>query len=77
MTDIATLNSEQCLAYEIVSEHHRKLTILNQELPPLRMIVSGTDGTGISYLIRAISHCTSGRCILSATTGMTAFNICG
>ena len=77
MTDIATLNSEQCLAYEIVSEHHRKLTTLNQELPPLRMIVSGTARTGKSYLIRAISHCTSGRCILSATTGMAAFNICG
>ena len=75
--DIATLNSKQSLAYEIVSEHHHALTTLSQNPPPLHMIVCGTAGTGKSYLINAISHCTTGRCILSATTGMAAFNICG
>ena len=72
--DIATLNSKR-LAYEIVSEHYHALTTLNQN-PPLHMIVCGTAGTGKSYLINAISHCTTGRCILSVT-GMAAFSICG
>ena len=40
------------------------------------MIVCGTAGTGKSYLINAISYCTAGKCILSAT-GMAAFNIRG
>ena len=74
--DIATLNSEQRLAYEIISEHHYVLTTLDQN-PPLHMIVCGTAGTEKSYLINATSHCTTGRCILSATTCMVQFNICG
>ena len=75
IVDIATLNSKQRLAYDIISDHHHTLTTQNQEPPPLHMIVCGTAGTGKSYLINAISHCTTGKCILSAATGVAAFNM--
>lgn len=41
------------------------------------MIVSGTAGTGKSYLISAIAGLLSNVCILTGTTGMASFNICG
>ena len=41
------------------------------------MIVCGTAGTGKSYLINAISQCLGDKCILTGTTGMAAFHICG
>ena len=44
---------------------------------PLKMIVSGTAGTGKSYLISAIANLLGNQCILTGTTGMAAFNIGG
>lgn len=41
------------------------------------MIVSGTAGTGKSYLISAIAGLLSNVWILTGTTGMASFNICG
>lgn len=41
------------------------------------MIVCGTAGTGKSYLISAIAQTLGQSCILTGTTGMASFNICG
>jgi ATP-dependent DNA helicase PIF1 len=41
------------------------------------MIVCGTAGTGKSYLISAIANTLGEACILTGTTGMASFNICG
>ena len=41
------------------------------------MIVCGTAGTGKSYLISAIAHALGDSCLLTGTTGMASFNICG
>lgn len=41
------------------------------------MIVCGTAGTGKSYLINAIVQCLGDKVIVSGTTGMAAFHICG
>ena len=74
--DITTLNYEQQLAYRIVLQHSLLLAS-NQHPPPLHMMVCGTAGTGKSYLISAISHCLGDKCLLTGTTGMAAYNICG
>lgn len=39
--------------------------------------MSGTAGTGKSYLIGAIAQLLNDHCILTGTTGMASFNICG
>ncbi len=76
LIDTATLNTEQHLAYDIITSHHRQLTA-DQHPQPLQMIVSGTAGTGKSYLISAISNVLGDSCLLTGTTGMAGFNIAG
>ena len=44
---------------------------------PLHVIASGTAGIGKSYLISAIAHLLGNHCLLTGTTGMASFNICG
>ena len=41
------------------------------------MLICGTAGTGKSYLISAIANLLGNTCLLTGTTGMAAFNICG
>ena len=41
------------------------------------MIVCSTAGTGKSYLISALSNLLGDTCLLTGTTGMAVFNICG
>ena len=41
------------------------------------MIISGTAGTGKSYLICALAYLLGESCLLTATTGMASFHICG
>lgn len=72
--DVSTLNEKQQLAYSIILQHHLDI---KQPPPPLRMIVCGTAGTGKSYLISAIAQTLDQSCILTGTTGMASFNICG
>ena len=74
--DIATLNSKQRLAYDIIQHHHSELTIGNNP-DPLYMIILGTAGTGKSYLISAIAALLTNTCVLTGTTGMASFHICG
>ena len=45
--------------------------------PPLRMIVSGTAGTGKTYLIHCIQLLLGDRVCVAAPTGVAAFNIDG
>ena len=74
--DIQSLTTEQHLAYNIVCSHH--MSTLCGELPePLHMIICGTAGTGKSFLISALAHLLKDSCLLTGTTGMAAFNICG
>ena len=61
--DINTLNYEQTIAYRIVLEHYHQLVSL-QNPPPLHMII-------------CISQSLGDKGILTGTTGMAAFNICG
>ncbi len=74
--DINTLNVQQKKAYDIIYRHHEQLVADNHP-PPLHMIVCGTAGTGKSYLICAIAHALGSMCVLTGTTGMAAFHICG
>ena len=78
--DTNTLNDEQRLAFEIITEHHQKLTMeseLSNDHKQMLMIIYGTAGTGKSYLIHAIASQLQNECCLTATTGIAAFNING
>ena len=74
--DNSTLNVQQKMAYDIIYHHHEQLLAGNNP-PPLHMIICGTAGTGKSYLISAISNALGCTCVLTGTTGMAAFHICG
>lgn len=74
--NIRTLNVEQKTAYDIICRHQEQL-IAHNNPTPLRMIVCGTAGTGKLYLICAIANTLGTRCVLTGTTGMAAFHICG
>ena len=74
--DISTLNNKQRRAYELIQSHSSR--ILSGESPePLHMLVSGTAGTGKSYLISAIAQLLNQSCALTGTTGMASFLIYG
>ena len=74
--DLTALNPKPHLAYSIVQLHHHNL---NNNLPsqPLRMIITGTAGTGKSFLINALAELLREQCILTATTGIAGFSIEG
>ena len=74
--DITTLNAKQHKVYTLVQSHYSQHLSGDVE-NPLLMIVSGTAGTGKSYLISAVAHLLGTHCMLTATTGMASFNICG
>ena len=73
--DINTLNEDQCRAYKTV-EHHFKHR--DPKKAALRMIISGTAGTGKSHIIHALFQLLGPNvCKITATTGVAAFNIGG
>ena len=74
--NLQNLTAEQQLAYSIVCNHHRSI-IDGEVLDPLQMIICGTAGTSKSFLISALAHLLQDICLLTGTTGMAAFNICG
>ena len=74
--DVATLNPKQLQAYHHIKSHYFQYRA-NHSPPPLYMIVSGTASTGKSYLISAITHLLNNSCVITVTTGMASFNICG
>ena len=74
--ELHLLNREQQTAYDTVSCHYH--AHMNGEAPqPLRMIICGTAGTGKSFLITAIAQTLGSTCLLTGTTGLAGFNICG
>ena len=66
------LQGKQLHAYNIVREHAESVSP-----PPLRLIVSGTAGTGKSYLIHSLRLLLDNRVRVAAPTGVAAFNIEG
>ncbi len=71
-TDPGKLEGKQLQAYTIVRDHMDA-----ESLPPLRMIVSGTAGTGKSYLIHCLRLLLQDCVRVAAPTGVAAFNIEG
>ena len=70
--DPANLQGKQQQVYTIV-QHHQSAN----SPPPLRMIVSGTAGTGKSYLIHCLRLLLQRQLLVAAPTGVAAFNIDG
>ena len=66
------LQGKQLQAYNIVREHAE-----SDHPEPLRLIVSGTAGTGKSYLIHCLRLLLDHRVRVAAPTGVAAFNIEG
>ena len=74
--DPARLNRQQMLAYNILASHH---AALNGATPPepLQVVITGTAGSGKSYLIYALKCPLGDTCILTRTTGLAGYNIDG
>ena len=68
----ANLQEKQLQVYSIVQQHHT-----TNSPPPLRMIESGTAGTGKSYLIHCLRLLLQHQVVVAAPTGVAAFNIDG
>ena len=74
--DPTQLNRQQMLAYSILASHY---AALNGATPPepLQVIITGTAGSGKSYLNNAIKALLGNTCILTGTTGLAGYNIEG
>ena len=72
--DPQRLQGKQLQAYNIVREHAEAEADHTQ---PLRLIISGTAGTGKSYLIHCLRLLLDHRVCVTAPTGVAAFNIEG
>ena len=68
------LQGKQLQAYSAVREHFESNDISRQ---PLRMVVSGTAGTGKSYLIQCLKLLLKDHLCVAAPTGVAAFNVDG
>ena len=71
LTDIATLNKEQHLAYAIVFDH-----FIQQSKDQL-LILTGLVGSGKSYVINAMKTMLIEKCKVCAFFGIAAFNVKG
>jgi len=70
--DPANLQGKQLATYNLI-KHHLESTDPN----PLRMIISGTAGTGKSYLIHCLRMLLQNNLYVVAPTGVAAFNVDG
>ena len=68
------LQGKQLQAYTAVREHSESS---DPNQPPLRMVVSGTAGTGKSYLIQCLKLLLKDHLCIAAPTGVAAFNVDG
>ena len=68
--DPCNLQGKQLRVYNTVREHFEATNP-----PPLRMIVSGTAGTGKSYLIHCLRLLLQDHVRIAAATGVAAFNV--
>ena len=71
IADPQCLQGKQLQAYTLVQQH------LENGASPLRIIVSGTAGTGKSYLIHCLRLLLKDKVRVAAPTGVAAFNIDG
>ena len=63
------------LAYDIVAHHYHNFNNhMSTEL--LRMVITGTAGTGKSYLISALAELLGHQCILTGTTEDSCLVLC-
>ena len=72
--DPGLLQGRQLEAYTIVRDH---LEAHSSSSQPLRMVVSGTAGTGKSYLIQCLKLLLRDHLLVAAPTGVAAFNVDG
>lgn len=70
--DPSKLQGKQLATYNLVKAH-----VESNEHVPLRMVVSGTAGTGKSYLIHCLRLLLKDKVRVVAPTGVAAFNIDG
>ena len=68
----ANLQGKQLQVYTIVQQHYSA-----NSPQPLRIIVSGTAGTGKSYVIHCLRPLLQHQVMVAAPTGVAAFNIDG
>ena len=61
------------VAYNIVCDHFK----MQDRATPLRLIISGTAGTGKSYLIQCLKLLLAGQLCVTAPTRVAAFNVDG
>lgn len=70
--DPSKLQGKQLATYNLIKDHME-----SNDSIPLRMIVSGTAGTGKSYLIHCLRLLLQDKVCVVAPTGVAAFNIDG
>lgn len=70
--DPSNLSGKQLQVYNAVCEHYEGVG-----QPPLRMTVSGTAGTGKTYLIHCLRLLLQHQVYVAAPTGVAAFNVEG
>ena len=70
--DPQQLQGKQLQAYSIVRQHLEAI-----EPAPLKLIISGTAGTGKSYLINCLRLLLRDKVRVAAPTGVAAFNVDG
>jgi hypothetical protein len=90
--DVSALNDDQRRAYDIIagfyapnaapdsvssSAHQSREHDREHDHERLHLIVTGTAGTGKTYLIRCVTRLLGRQLALSATTGVAAFDIGG
>ena len=63
--DPQKLQGKQLEAYDVVQDHYHS----KEHRSPLRMIISGTEGTGNSYLIKCLKNLLVDHLHVTATTG--------
>ena len=68
-----TYRESSCRCTQSIVQHHHSST----SAQPLRMVVSGTAGTGKSYLIHCLRLLRQHQVMVAAPTGVAAFNIDG
>lgn len=75
--DPGRLQGRQLEAYNTVCEHFEAKAEAHRISKPLRMVVSGTAGTGKSYLIQCLKLLLKDKLYIAAPTGAAAYNVDG
>ena len=76
LPDPSLLNESQSFVYRVVVEHKER-SRAQLGVPPLRILVCGTAGSGKTFLIKSLKHHLGDQCLVLAPTGVAADNIGG